>query len=153
MSYLRGWADPPKRKGMDGSPPTAPGRVRAALAVACLAAVSALGGLTSVGAATGHADDPPDAVPGQLVVGFKPTATDRQEQKAIDKVGATVEDRIESIDGALLSVDPEETDAAAEELMHQRAVDFVEPNYTLHANRLPNDRMFGEQWGLRNVGQ
>lgn len=153
MFYLRAWAKAPKGIGMDGSSLTAPGRLRAALAVACLAVVSALGWLTSVGAATGIADDPPDAVPGQLVVGFTPTSTDRQQQKAVDKVGATIEDRIDSIDGALVSVDPEETDAVAEELARQRAVDYVEPNYTLHASRLPNDRMFGEQWGLRNVGQ
>ena len=36
--------------------------------------------------------------------------------------------------------------------MRNPAVDFVEPNYVLRANRIPNDRGFGEQWGLRNLG-
>ena len=31
-------------------------------------------------------------------------------------------------------------------------MDFVEPNYVLSASRIPNDRSFAEQWGLRNLG-
>ncbi len=138
---------------MDGLPLPAMFRLRALIALACFGCLSALGLLCSVGAAPGLADDAQSAVPGQLVVAFKPSATDRQERKALDKVGATVEDEIDSIDGALVSVDPDETDAATEELSRQRAVDYVEPNYVLHAHRLPNDRLFGEQWGLHNAGQ
>jgi subtilisin family serine protease len=153
MSYSSAWPKGPKRCEMDGSSLAARGRLRSALALAALAVATTLGALLSGGPTTGLADDPPDSVPGQLIVAFKPTATDKQEQKAVDRVDATVEQRIESIDGALVSVDPDETDAAAEELTRQRAVQFVEPNYVLHAHRLPNDRLFGEQWGLRNVGQ
>jgi subtilisin family serine protease len=136
---------------MDGLPLAARTRARVLLAFACLACISALGALT---AAPGRADDSgSNVVPGQLVVGFKPTATDRQQLKAVTKAGGTIEDTLDSIDGALVSVDPGETDSAAEELARQRAVEYVEPNYVLHANRLPNDHLFGEQWALRNVGQ
>jgi subtilisin family serine protease len=138
---------------MDGLSLHPRGRRRPVLAFAVLACVIALGFLVSLGAASGRADDNPDAVPGQLVVGFKPSATDKQQQKAVDKVGGTIEDTIDSIDGAVVSVNPDETDAAAEELAHQRAVQYVEPNYVVRATRLPNDHSFGEQWGLRNVGQ
>jgi thermitase len=139
---------------MDGLPLSVRTRLRPLLAFACLACFCALAALSSVGAAPGLADvAQSDAVPGELIVGFKPTATDNQQQKAIDKAGATIEDPIDSIDGALVSVDPDETDAATEELLRQRAVQYVEPNFVLHASRLPNDRLFGEQWGLRNVGQ
>jgi subtilisin family serine protease len=129
------------------------GRRRPLVAVAVLAGVTMLAALTSLGAAAGRADDSPDAVPGQLVVGFTPDATDKQQEKAVKKVGATVEDSIDSIDGAVLNVDPDETAAVAEELARQRAIAFVEPNYVVRAARLPNDRFFGEQWGLRNLGQ
>jgi subtilisin family serine protease len=129
------------------------GRRRPLLALAAFACVAAFGALVSIGAASGRADDDPDAVPGQLVVGFQPSATDKQQEKAVRKVGGTIEDTIDSIGGAVVSVDPGRTDAAAEELTRQRAVQFVEPNYVVRATRLPNDHSFGEEWGLRNVGQ
>jgi subtilisin family serine protease len=138
---------------MDGLSLHPRGGRRPLAAVAVLACVCSLGILTSLGAATGRADDDAAAVPGQLVVGFKPNFSGRQQQKAIDKVGATIANRIDSIGGAVVNVDPAETEAAAEELAHQRAVQYVEPNYVLQASRLPNDRGFGEQWGLRNTGQ
>jgi subtilisin family serine protease len=138
---------------MDGMPLHHRGRRRPAIAFSIFACVTAIGALTSFGAALGRADDDPNAVPGQLVVGFKANASDKQQQKAIGKAGATIEDRIDSIDGAVVNVDPADADDAAEELARQRVVDYVEPNYVLHASRLPNDRGFGEQWGLRNVGQ
>ena len=110
--------------------------------------------LSSLRAAPGLADDAQShEVPGELVVGFQPRATARQQRMAIDRVDGTVEDTIDSIDGAVVSVDPDETDAAAEELERQRAVEYVEPNFVLRASRLPNDHFFNEQWGLRNVGQ
>ena len=138
---------------MDGMPLHPRGRLRPALALAIFLCVTALAALTSFGATPGRADDNPDAVPGQLVVGFDPNASPKQQQKAVDKAGGTIENRIDSIGGAVVSVDPADTAAVAEELSHQRAVDYVEPNYVMHATRLPNDRGFGEQWGLRNVGQ
>jgi subtilisin family serine protease len=139
---------------MDGLPLSARMRLRTLLSVACLACLCALAAISSLGTAPGLADDAQsEAVPGQLIVGFRPTATDSQQAKAVDKADATIEDPIDSIDAALVSVDPDETDAATEELLRQRAVQYVEPNFVLHASRLPNDRLFGEQWGLRNVGQ
>jgi subtilisin family serine protease len=139
---------------MDGLPLSARIRLRPLVAFACLACLCALAALSSLGAEPGLADDTQsEVVPGELIVGFKPTATDAQQNKAIDKVDATIEDPIDSIDAALVSVDPDETDAATEELLRQRAVEYVEPNFVVHASRLPNDRLFGEQWGLRNVGQ
>src|SRR6185312_10957511 len=138
---------------MDGTPLHPRGRRRSLAAVAVLACVTIAGALTSVGAASGRADDNPDVVPGQLVVGFNPNASAKQQLKAVDKAGATIGDRIDSIGGAVVNVDPDDADAAAEELARQRAIQYVEPNYVIHASRLPNDRGFGEQWGLRNVGQ
>ncbi len=56
---------------MDGSPLAARSRLRALVAFACLASISALAVLSSFGTATGRADDvsASDAIPGQLVVG------------------------------------------------------------------------------------
>src|SRR6267142_5570695 len=32
-------------------------------------------------------------------------------------------------------------------------VEYVEPNYMLYADTIPNDTRFGELWGMRNTGQ
>ena len=93
-----------------------------------------------------------DAVPGELIVGFIPSATAWQEQRAVEKARGEMEERIESVDAALVTVDPDRTEDATARLERNPAVDFVEPNYVLRANRIPNDRSFGDQWGLRNLG-
>ena len=122
----------------------------AALApVSLLLALMALAGL---GADRGIAQDPSDTVPGELIVGFKPSATLWQEKRAVDKARGEIAQRIESVDAAVVTVDPDETADASVRLLRNRAVDFVEPNWVLRANRIPNDRGFGEQWGLRNLG-
>jgi subtilisin family serine protease len=138
---------------MDGLPLSDRIQLRTLAAFASLLCICVLAALSSVGARAGLADDPADVVPGQLIVGFKPTSSDAQQVKAVDRVDATLEEPIESIDAAVVSVSPDETDQVTEELLRQRVVQYVEPNFVLHAKRLANDRLFGEQWALRNVGQ
>jgi subtilisin family serine protease len=94
----------------------------------------------------------PEVVPGQLIVGFAPEATDWQEKRAVEKARGEVEDRIDSVDATVVAVDPNKTDDASQRLLRNPVVDYVEPNYVLHAKRIPNDRAFVDQWGLRNLG-
>jgi subtilisin family serine protease len=96
--------------------------------------------------------DEPDVVPGQLIVGFAPEATDWQEKRAVEKARGEVEDRIDSVDATVVTVDPGKTDDASQRLLRNPVVEYVEPNYVLRANRIPNDRAFVDQWGLRNLG-
>jgi subtilisin family serine protease len=49
-------------------------------------------------------------------------------------------------------VETSDEEATADKLEQMNAVEYVEPNYVLHASRVPNDDAFGEQWGLRNLG-
>ena len=120
-------------------------------AVALLVALLAVG---AVGAERSVALDDPaaEAVPGELIVGFAPTATEWQEKRAVEKARAELEDRIDSLDAALVTVDPDQADTASERLLRNPVVEFVEPNYVLRAHRIPNDRNFVDQWGLRNLG-
>ena len=68
------------------------------------------------------------------------------------RTGGEVEQRIDSIDGVVISIDPARTEQTIRKLERERFVEFVEPNYVLRATRLPNDHDFTEQWGLRNLG-
>ena len=125
---------------------------RALFAVAVLALLSAVA-LLSPRIDTGRADEQQaDVVPGELVVSFTETATEHHEERAIARTGGEVEQRIESIDGVVISIDPDRTEKTIKKLSHERFVQHVEPNYVVRAARLPNDRKFAEQWGLRNLG-
>ncbi len=109
--------------------------------------------LASVGVDRSAAlDGEAEAVPGELIVGFTSSATAWQEQRAVEKARGELEDRIESVDAAVVTVDPSRTEDASARLLRNPAVDFVEPNYVVRASRIPNDRNFGDQWGLRNLG-
>ncbi len=44
-------------------------------------------------------------------------------------------------------------DTLITELSRRTDVEYVEPNYILHATAIPNDPSFGQLWGLRNTGQ
>jgi subtilisin family serine protease len=121
-----------------------------ALAVLVLLAVTAL---LSPQVESGRAADPQsDVVPGELVVSFTPEATATNEERAISRAGGDIEERIDSIDAAVVSVDPDRTDSVTKKLLRDRYVEHVEPNFVVRAARLPNDKSFGEQWGLRNLG-
>jgi subtilisin family serine protease len=139
---------------MDGSPLAARSRACALIAFAVFACVCTLALFSSLHVSAGRADETnPEAVPGQLVVGFDPDASDRQQQKVVDKAGGTITNSLDSINGAVVNVDPDKIDLAAAKLSRQRAVQYVEPNYIIHSSKIPNDHLFGQQWGLRNTGQ
>src|SRR5438876_890022 len=120
---------------MDGSPLSGRSHVRALISFAVLACLCALAAFSSVRVSAGRADEAdPEAVPGQLVVGFDPEASDKQQQKAVDKAGGTITDSLDSINGAVVDVDPDRIDLAAQKLSRQRAVQYVEPNYIVHSS-------------------
>jgi large repetitive protein len=132
------------------------GRPQAAAAALALA----LTVLALVGTgASQAASDPgsaysPEAVPGELVVGFDRDASRAQERSAVREAGASIEQRVGLIDGAVVKVEGDaQPSEVADELAAAGAVRFVEPNYVLRASRVPNDSAFGRLWGLRNVGQ
>jgi subtilisin family serine protease len=128
---------------------------RARLALSALAVLLLLAAIAlaspRVEAVRATGEDP-EVIPGELVVTFTPTATETHEARAIARSGGEVEQTIDSIDGVVLSVDPDRTAQTVRRLERERFVEAVEPNYVVRAARLPNDRDFGEEWGLRNLG-
>jgi subtilisin family serine protease len=125
---------------------------RALLALAVLALLIGAA-LMSPRVQSGRAGDvQAEVVPGELIVTFTQNATELNEERAIARTGGEVEQRIDSIDGVVISVDPDDADRTVRKLERERFVDYVEPNYVVRAARLPNDHDFAEQWGLRNLG-
>jgi subtilisin family serine protease len=109
------------------------------------------------GGAVTAADRPADqaqAVPGELIVGFNSDASASETRRAVASAGGKVEEKLGLLDGAVVaSKGGRSTEDVAATLEGSDAVDYVEPNYLLHASRVPNDPAFGKLWGLRNVGQ
>jgi subtilisin family serine protease len=129
-----------------------PRRHAAALATFLVAAIAGTaGGGQAIARDVGVGPQQQQVVPGELVVGFDSDVTRRQERTAVDAAGGTIEQRVDSIDGAVVTADPDRADDLAQRLGRRAAVRFVEPNFVVRAARVPNDDGFGGQWGLRNV--
>jgi subtilisin family serine protease len=119
-----------------------------------LALVVALLPLFGVVPATNASSSTPTAVPGELVIGFDESSSGRERRKAVSQSGAKIDEPLELIDGAVLALRGNTTSQEAiERLENSDAVEFVEPNYILKADRIPNDLSFHRLWGLHNVGQ
>jgi len=128
-------------------------RARRALCALAVLALLVAAALVSPRVERGHAEDAQaETVPGELVVSFTPTAKEFHEERAIARTGGEVEQRLESSDSVVLSVEPDRTDHVIRRLSRERFVAHVEPSFVVRAARLPNDRDFNEQWGLRNLG-
>jgi subtilisin family serine protease len=125
--------------------------VAALAAFLVLALAAAAAGAPPALALGGDTEQSRSTVPGELVVGFDSGVTGRRQRSAVNGAGGTIEQRVDSIDGALVAAEPDQADDVADRLARQRTVRFVEPNFVVKAARLPNDPAFGRQWGLRNV--
>jgi subtilisin family serine protease len=129
-------------------------RLAAACALVALAFGAALASASPSSAAPATAGSEAAAIPGQLVVGFDQDASRSQQRRAVSQAGARIEDRVGSIDAAVVVAKPGRgAQDVADQLSSDGAVDFVEPNYRLRASRVPNDVMLHQLWALHNTGQ
>src|SRR3954452_2086248 len=93
---------------------------------------------------------PHTAIPGELVVGFHDHSSPSAQRRAVAAAGGAIENRLGSIDAAVVTPKKAGAGDVGEKLAHAQGVDFVEPNYVVRSSRLPNDPEFRLQWGLRN---
>jgi subtilisin family serine protease len=112
---------------------------------------------TSVGTAAGPGrakgrPAPPNAVPGELIVGFAPGVREDQRDHALAAVGAHDERSFGAIRARLVRVAPDGAVAARKRLLADPQVRYAEPNYVVSADG-PNDPALAQLWGLDNVGQ
>ena len=103
-------------------------------------------------ALTPRPSDPPSFVPGEVLLRFRPTATPGQIKAVLRDLGSTrgKKFRRTGIEHHKISGSVER---AVGRFKNHPAVEFIEPDYVVHADAVPNDPLFPLQWSLRNTGQ
>src|SRR5256885_12309449 len=93
------------------------------------------------------------AVPGELLIGFRDDVSAADQAKILKGLGATEKKSFKKIHGSLAHVTPDAVAAALDKLHKDPRVRYAEPNFVVQADALPNDPAFGNLWGLNNSGQ
>ena len=95
----------------------------------------------------------PRQIPDEILVKFKPGARGSDRAAARASVNAAVLRKFDFIGVEHLKVRGQTVDAAIGKLAHNPNVQYVEPNYEIKADVIPNDPNFNQLYGLRNTGQ
>jgi len=92
---------------------------------------------------------------GQLIVGFKPSATERDRSDLLRRTSARAVDRIPRFGATLVKIPPTlDVVRAMNAYERDSSVAWAVPNLLTHRDEVvPTDPLFTEQWGLRNDGQ
>ncbi len=96
-----------------------------------------------------------DANPSRIIVRFKPDnpRSPRVDARTYAQAVTSVK-AIRAVDGlTVLEVPPSQRDAVMASYAADPDVMYVEQDYTVRVNAIPNDGFFDLQWGLQNVGQ
>ena len=95
-----------------------------------------------------------EAVPGEYIVRLKPNVMRMNTAALSNALGAYVKSSIPSLNIVVVKRPVfETTHSSVKTLAQNSLVDIAEPNFIYKANRLPDDPMLGQLWGLKNSGQ
>ena len=119
-----------------------------------LALVAALGAIALVSSASGKSErsSTAQAVPGEILVGFKAPVSATAQKDVLAGVGSDTGTPLRWNPGALVSVDSQSTAGAIRKLERDGRVAYAEPNFVVRAD-VPNDPFMSRLWGLDNLGQ
>lgn len=93
-------------------------------------------------------------VDGELIIGFKPLVPELQQIETLRFQGDQAVKKLGGISARLIKIGRGRSLwNAIDEYKRLPGVAYVEPNYIIHADQLPNDPRFTSLWGLRNTGQ
>ena len=93
------------------------------------------------------------AVPGEVIVRFKPGASATDRSAATRLGGATFDRALLLSRTDVVRVSPGDEAAAIRRLQDNPDVEFAQRNNVLRATATPNDSRFTDLWGLNNTGQ
>lgn len=101
------------------------------------------------------ADHISDYVPGQLIVGFKPSATAGNRAATYRATGSRLKGRIPDVGATVVELPRgQSVRAGLRAFEREPAVAWVVPNMRMRRDEVvPTDPLFPEQWGLMNVAQ
>jgi subtilisin family serine protease len=120
------------------------------LFLAVVVVVLALGGPATQAA---PAQKPAQAIPGELLIGFRSDVSAAEQKKVLKTIGAAEKKSFKGIRGSLARVSPDAVGSALAKLRQDRRVRYAEPNAVVHIDAAANDPAYGNLWGLENGGQ
>jgi subtilisin family serine protease len=90
----------------------------------------------------------------RVVIGFGPDATRREKQRAVARVGGSVDRSISTLDATVVDVPDSQVAQAVGELEHATSVQYAEADLPVSAVSVtaPNDMLWPSQWGLKLIG-
>ena len=94
----------------------------------------------------------PDYADGEILISFKPDARPEDVRAILRDLGAKPMRKFRRTKAERHKIAKPVPDAVAKYKNHP-AVRFIEPNYILHTDAVPNDASFPLQWSLQNTGQ
>jgi subtilisin family serine protease len=94
-----------------------------------------------------------EAVAGEALVKFRGLATAQTLTEANQQEDLEANTEIGGTAVRLFRSRSKSASTLIEDVSSRPDVEFVEPNYIVYADAVPNDPLFGELWGLQNTGQ
>lgn len=97
----------------------------------------------------------PEAVPGEYVVKLKDNHVMASSNSILsEQLGAYIKSTIPSQNIVVIKRAVFESQSSVVKTLSQNpVVDIVEPNYIYRISKTPNDPLFSQLWGLKNIGQ
>ena len=98
--------------------------------------------------------DEPRAIPGEVLIKYKQTARAADRNSLKERMGATSIKQWDFIGVEHLKLpEGKSVDEAIAEFATDPMIEYIEPNWEIKLDAIPNDPMFGQLWGMRNTGQ
>jgi len=100
-----------------------------------------------------QAVSPPASVPDEIVIKFKPLASEKVKQNVLKSYGLSIKDVISGLgtDIIVVKVSSSVKDKVIEALKKNPNVEFAEPDFIGQQQDSPNDPSFPNQWSLKKV--
>jgi subtilisin family serine protease len=95
----------------------------------------------------------PAVVPGEYLVKFRAPTSVSYAESALQSAALDEKRRFHSVAGLYHVVARAGTDprTAATRLAHDASVEYIEPNFRVHASAIPNDTLYSQQWALNTA--
>ncbi len=95
----------------------------------------------------------PAHVAGEAIIKFQRGTTRADQADCLGRMGALTIRRFEPIGAQLVRLSTLSVGQAIQRFRDHTQIEYIEPNFIVGLNAIPNDLDFAEQWGLMNTGQ